>query len=82
MRTFVAPDAYEGLIEGRMAELFDEIRRDIHRREQGDPPLIPDVFLNENRGGSAFALIGNAGDSLVDGINQVRVNVRRERRSA
>lgn len=82
MRSFVAPDGYESVIEGRMAEIFDEIRRDIHRRETGEVPIIPDVFLNPSRGGFAFALVGGANDSLADGINQVKMKARRELRSA
>lgn len=82
MRSFAAPAAYEGMIEGRIAELFDEVRRDMYRREHGDPPLIPDMAIDRGRTGLAITVVGHADDNLIDGVRQAAAKGRAELRSA
>lgn len=47
MRTFAVPAQYATLLEGEVARIVDEIRRDVFRREHNEAPLFPDVFLDD-----------------------------------
>lgn len=82
MRVFAIPAAYAELLEGEVARLVDDIRRDAYRREHGETPVFPDMLITPDRKGSAFAVVGQASDNLVAGVAQAKKKARAELRSA
>lgn len=58
MRNFSAPARYGPWLEGKISELVEQIRRDIHRRDLGHTPEIPDFMIHQTRIGDTMVLVG------------------------
>lgn len=82
MRIIRVPAAYATWIEGEVSRAADEARNDAFRRANGDPPLIPDVFLDEATGTDAIVaidtvvIVATPSDALPDVVRKVTAAVR------